>query len=413
MASTLPYIALRTPIRWNLLVLCLLLGAASHSAEHVEERPSFGILYTVWIKPEKKSATVKVRISRRSEWVDQIQLSIEPGRHSKFLGSGMLRVDGDKVTWKPPLEDAWMQFDVALESKRRGGRYDGYITEDWALFRADDLVPPFRSSFEDFTQSQAKLQFHLPQGWSVETRYPRFRSGRFKVDDIDRWVDRPTGWVIMGKIGTRREKIGNTSVAVSAPVGQGVDRMDIVAFLRWTIPTLQDIFPRFPERLLLVSAGEPMWRGALSGPNSLFVHADRPLISGNSTSTFVHELVHVAMSAKAGEKADWIVEGLAEYYSLEVLRRSGTISEQRFEKAHADLAEWGAEVRNLEVDRSHGPITAKAVGVLRDIDRSIRSDSAGTHSLDDVVRALAAEDVPITRERFNELVAKAASSSEI
>ena len=67
-------------------------------------------------------------------------------------------------------------------------------------------------------------------------------------------------------------------------------------------------------------------------------------------------------------------------------------------------------VRNLEVDRSYGPITAKAVGVLREIDRSIRSDSGGTHSLDDVVRALAADDALITRARFDELVVKAASA---
>jgi hypothetical protein len=183
--------------------------------------------------------------------------------------------------------------------------------------------------------------------------------------------------------------------------------MDVVAFLRWTVPTLQEIFPSFPDRLLFVSADDPMWRGALSGPSSLFVHADRPMISGNSTSTIVHELVHVAMSARGGVKADWIVEGLAEYYSLEVLRRSGTISEKRFEKAHRDLADWGARAPILEVDRSYGPVTAKAVGVLREIDRSIRSGSNGSHSLDDVVRALAADHGPITRARFDELVSKA------
>ncbi len=392
-------------LTWILLIPCLLGSAFSHAT--LEERPSFGILYTVWVKPDEKSATVKVRLSRRAEWMHEMQMTIDPGRHTGFLSSGELLVEDARVTWRPPDEDAWMQYDVALESKRRSGRYDGYVTDDWALLRADDLVPPFRSDFEDLTQSKAKLEFHLPEGWSVETRYPRYSSGRFKVDDPDRWVDRPTGWLIMGDIGTRRETIGHTRIAVSAPKGQGVDRMDVLAFLRWTVPTLQEIFPEFPERLLLVSADDPMWRGALSGPDSLFVHADRPMISGNGTSTFVHELVHVAMSAQGGEKADWIVEGLAEYYSLDVLRRSGTISEERYEQAHARLAEWGADVTELEVDRSHGPITAKAVGVLREIDAEIQAGSGGSHSLDDVVQALAAEDGPVTRERFDELVDEA------
>jgi len=397
---------------WTLLALGLLLCASAHATMNIQERKSFGVLYSVWVKPEQKSATVKVRLSRQPESVHRMQLYIEPDRHTNFLASGELLTEADSVTWHPPAEDAWLQFDVALQSRRRSGRYDGYVAEDWALLRADDLVPPIRSTLEDLTQSKAKLQFHLPDGWSVETRYPRYTSGRFKVDDPDRLLDRPTGWLVMGRIGTRREKINDTSIAVSAPVGQGIDRMDILAFLRWTVPTIQDIFSRFPERLLLVSADDPMWRGALSGPNSLFVHADRPLISGNGTSTFVHELVHVTMSARGEEKADWIVEGLAEYYSLEVLRRSGTISEKRYEEAHAELADWGAEVVELdEVSRSHGPITAKAVTVLREIDQEIRTNSGGTHSLDDVVKTLAADDGPVTRARFDELVDKASSAA--
>ncbi len=393
-----------------ILVTSLFLSTLACSQEPTSERPAFGILYTVWVKPEDKSATVKIRLSRHPEWVRWMRLYIDPDRHSDFLTSGEISVEGDEVVWTPPEEDAWLQYRVALESRRRGGRYDGYVTDDWALLRADDLVPPMRSDIEDMTQSQAKLQFLLPEGWSVATSYPRYRSGRFKVDDPERLVDRPTGWLVMGRIGTMREQIGESQVAVSAPVGQGVKRMDILSFFRWTVPTMQEIFPRFPERLLVVSAGDPMWRGALSGPRSLFVHADRPLVSNNATSTFVHELVHVAMSARGGPKADWIVEGLAEYYSLEVLRRSGTISEKRFEKAHAKLAEWGKDVADLEVDRSYGPITARAVGRLRQIDQDIRSKSHGARSLDDVVRALADDDRPVTRQRFEELVAKASQA---
>jgi len=391
-------------------VASLLLSTLAFAEEPISERRSFGILYTVWIRPEDKSATVKIRLSKHPEWVRWMRLYIDSDRYSDFLTSGEISVEGDEAIWKPPQEDAWLQYRVELESRRPGGRYDGYVTADWALLRADDLVPPIRSDIEDMTQSQAKLQFMLPEGWSVATSYPRYRSGRFKVDDPDRLVDRPTGWLVMGKIGTMREHIGESHVAVSAPVGQGVKRMDILSFFRWTVPTMQEIFPRFPKRLLVVSAGDPMWRGALSGPRSLFVHTDRPLVSNNATSTYIHELVHVAMSARSGPQADWIVEGLAEYYSLEVLRRSGTISEERFEKAHAKLAEWGEDVTDLEVDRSHGPITARAVGRLRQIDRDIRSRSNGTRSLDDVVRALAADNSRVTRQRFEELVESASQA---
>jgi hypothetical protein len=186
--------------------------------------------------------------------------------------------------------------------------------------------------------------------------------------------------------------------------------MDMLAFLRWTLPTVQTLFPHFPPRLLVVSAGDPMWRGALSAPASLFVHADRPMISENATSTLVHELVHVSMRAQSGPGADWIVEGLAEYYSLEILRRSGAISDKRFAKAHAALAAWGKDSAPLDSARSSGAITARAVGVLRAIDEEIRHASGGRGSLDDVVRQLADEGKPVTLARFRELATSAAGA---
>lgn len=391
-----------------LLFVCVLCGCSSlpKTPPEVpgEERPAFTLFYTAWIKPEQGIATVKLRISSHPEWVNWMRFYAEPERHENFLYSGEAQREGDSLLWTPPADDAWIQYDVKIESRRSNGRYDGYMTQDWALFRADDLVPPVRTDFKDGTQSRAKLEVHLPEGWSIATRYPRYTSGRYKIDDPDRLVDRPTGWLVMGKIGTRRETIGGTKVTVAAPVDQGVKRMDMIAFLRWTLPTMQSLFPKFPDRLLIVSADDPMWRGALSAPNSLYLHADRPMISGNGTSTLIHELVHVAMSARSGPKADWIVEGLAEYYSLEVLHRSGTLSTERYENAHEELAEWGKEVDSLDVDRSHGPITAKAVGRLREIDAEIRERSRGRHSLDDVVRELATIDSDITVEGFEQLV---------
>lgn len=384
-----------------------MLPRQADSAAPSQERPAFTLFYTAWIKPDPGIATVKLRISSHPDWVNWMRFYVDPERHENFLHSGELVREGDELLWTPPDDDAWIQYDVKIESRRSNGRYDGYITEDWALFRADDLVPPVRTDFRDGTQSRAKLEVHLPEGWSIATRYPRYTSGRYKVDDPDRLIDRPTGWLVMGRIGTRRETIGGTKVTVAAPVDQGVKRMDMIAFLRWTLPTMQSLFPDFPDRLLIVSADDPMWRGALSAPNSLYLHADRPMISGNGTSTLIHELVHVAMSARSGPKADWIVEGLAEYYSLEVLHRSGTLSTERYENAHEELAEWGKDVESLDVERSHGPITAKAVGRLRLIDKEIREQSGGRRSLDDVVRTLATTDGEITREAFAAAVEQA------
>jgi len=397
---------MRQPSALFLVLLSLALLLPGTPGASAADPDTFGVLYTVFMKPETESAVVKIRLSRNADMVDWLKLRADPGRYSHFTGTGEVVVQDDEVRWTPPAEDAWLQYRVKLTSKRSNGQSDGMVTPQWALFRADDLVPPFHSSFQDFTRASVKLQFRLPGGWSVETRYPRYTSGRFKVDDPRRSFDRPTGWLVMGEIGSRRTRIGSSRVTVAAPVGQGVHYLDILAFLRWTVPYVQEVFPAFPERLLLVSGGDPLWRGALSAPGSLYVHSDRPMISGNGTSTFIHELIHVAMRARSGPGADWIVEGLAEYYSLEILRRSGAISETRYEKAQHELAEWGKEAPRLDVARASGPVTARAVGVLRDIDREIRRNSGGAHSLDDVARALAADEGPVTVPRFEELVAQ-------
>jgi predicted metalloprotease with PDZ domain len=109
--------------------------------------------------------------------------------------------------------------------------------------------------------------------------------------------------------------------------------------------------------------------------------------------------------------ADWIIEGLAEYYSLEILRRSGTISESRFRAAHRQLAEWGQEAGELCKRRSSGSNTALAVSLLVNVDAEIRDKSAGQKSLDDVLRRLAEYSGKITIPDFREIAERIADAS--
>ena len=154
---------------------------------------------------------------------------------------------------------------------------------------------------------------------------------------------------------------------------------DVLAFVRWTLPPLVQIFPQFPERLLIVSGPDSMWRGGLSGSGSIYLHADRPLISQNGTSTPLHEMVHVASGLHGSGGADWIVEGIAEYYSLDVLHRSNTISDQRCQASFDTLAKWSAGNKCVATDRSEGAQTAYAVGAMHALTgRSARRRTTGS-----------------------------------
>jgi predicted metalloprotease with PDZ domain len=208
------------------------------------------------------------------------------------------------------------------------------------------------------------------------------------------------GWMAAGRLGVRWTKIAGRRVGVAGPTGQGVRHLDMLAFLRWNLPELVEVFPHFPGRLLLVSAGNPMWRGGLSGPQSLFLHADRPLLSGNGTSTLLHELVHVAQAHRAARDEDWIVEGIAEFYTLELMSRSGTISAGRRDLGFQKLEEWAERIKSLEGQRSTGARTAKGVTVMRALDAELRRRTDGKHSLDDVARAMAEDGSPVSTARL-------------
>ena len=154
-----------------------------------------------------------------------------------------------------------------------------------------------------------------------------------------------------------------------------------------------------------------MWRGGLSGPNSLFIHADIPLISNDGTSPLLHELVHAVIGSRSGDGGDWIVEGLAEYYSIELLRRSRTISRRRYQKILARLAEKGRGVVSLEVEQATGPVMARADSVLHELDDEIRKRSSDTRSLDDVVSAIVQRDVTLTTASFRAIAESVSGES--
>jgi hypothetical protein len=368
------------------LFLACLPGTA---ADPVPEVFPYELRYDVTLRPETGRADVVLTLGAGSHNIRWMRFSVDPARQDDFEADGKLERDGKYVTWTPPEGGGQLRF-VAKIDHRRGQAFDARMTEDWALFRGDDLVPPARLLQEAGSEAEAELHVHLPEGWSFVSAFEELRPNVFRIENPERGFDRPTGWMVAGRLGVRRERIARVDVIVAGPLNQGVRRMDILAFMNWNLPRLRAIVDRLPERILIVSAGEEMWRGGLSGPNSLYLHADRPLISANATSTLLHEMVHVVTSLRSRDGGDWIVEGLAEYYSLKIMWRSGTITTRRFRSGFKQLQEWGGhlELEDLEGPRARGPVTARAVLLFRELDREILRKSERAKSLDDVVKRL-------------------------
>jgi len=383
-------------------LLLLALASCLVAAEPSTPKGTFSLVYDVRIETDCL-ADVSINLDGNMGHVTRLRIRLEKGRQFDFEGIGEVQRDGADVVWMVPPGKATLRYNVNLNHRRASGGYDSRCTESWALFRGEDLYPPMAVASPDgvpLSHSEASLRVQVPKGWSLVTPFPENGDDGLIIEQPHRYFDRPTGWIIAGRLGVTRERIKGVSVAIASPRGEGLRRLDILALLRWTLPVLKKILPDLPPRLLIVGAGDPMWRGALSGPGSLYIHADRPLITLDGTSPLLHELIHVVTHAKSGEHGDWIVEGMAEYYSLQLLRRSRTVSKRRYTRSLERLAERGRKVETLRVDRADGATTARAVHVLHLLDTLIIEKTDGSKSLDHVLRALGERREPVTTESF-------------
>jgi hypothetical protein len=386
-----------------MLIRRLLMSAVALSLSSPVWAKKVDLDFNVRFLPETEQAEVRMTVEEGAV-IRSLDFNLgDNGAYSDFVADGEWIAQGEqRGIWKPAAGKSSLTYKVRINHERAPGRYDARITPDWTLLRGDDLVPPAKLDQLDKTNLVTRIQFQLPKGWkSVETGWPRIGKNKFRVDNPQRHFDRPTGWIVAGKVGTRRVRLGETDVAIAAPVGEGMRRMDVMTLLTFVWPVAQDVFPRDPAKLLIVGAGDPMWRGGLSASNSYYMHSDRPLVSENGTSSLIHELVHVFSRITAKDRSDWITEGIAEYYSIEFMRRAGGLSEERYQKIREQLIRWSKPVKSIRTDRSSGAITARAVLLMQELDREIRAatkDSTAPRSLDDVARGLMRLDKVSTKD---------------
>lgn len=364
----------------------------------------FTVEYRVKFLPGEGVAEVSLQYSPGEGRIRELDFSMDPDRYDAVRGDGRLERSDDRLSWRPPARGGSLHWRYRIDRQRRDSGYDARITRDWTIVRGDHLVPSFRGRFSSGAQGEATLRFELPRDWGVDTPFKRMGTEPvFAIAHDDRRLARPVGWMIAGDLGIRREFIEGMEVGVAAPKGEPVRRNEMLAFINLVAPEMQMAFGALPEKVLIVMAGEGMWRGGLSGPRSLYLHSERPIISENGTSTLVHELVHVVTRISGASGDDWITEGIAEFYSIELLRRTGLLSEARAERAFEWMRNHGRNVATLKSNRSQGPRTARAVTLFRELDAEIRTRTDEAHSLDDVVRAL----IPLRRvstEQLREVV---------
>jgi hypothetical protein len=192
--------------------------------------------------------------------------------------------------------------------------------------------------------------------------------------------------MLAGQLGSRRTRLGETEVTVASPLGQGMRRMDVLTLLTFVWPQVQALYPRHPGKLLIVGANDPMWRGSQSAHESIYLNSHLPLVNESGSSALVRELAQVSGRINGTQRSDWISEGFAEYYAIELVRRAGGISDERYESLHGKLVRDTQKVTTLRGERVSPAQVARAVVLLQELDGEIRLKTHNKRSLDDVLR---------------------------
>ncbi len=381
-------------MRTLLILLAVLLVSSACAARPASESSprelrQYPLQYTFTPRPDQGVIAVRVRIEN-SELLKSISFRYHKDRHQNFSADGLVKRYKSTVRWEPAQPSDTLTFTAKVNHKRSDDSFDALMTDDWAIFRGDDIVPSARVRSLAGAEAVAQLEFKLPGDWSsAYTGWKSDTNGVFQIDNPQRRFDRPTGWMIAGRLGARRDFLEDgTELVIAAPRGSELERMNALALINAIWSEAKSAFQQLPAKILIVGAGDPMWRGGLSSPNSFYLHEDRPLISENGTSTLLHELTHVMTRVRDYRESDWISEGFAEFYSFELLRRAGAMNSSRFDRVLQSLERWSDDVITLRGNNSSGARTARAVLLVHALDQELRQESAGKLSIDDVTRAM-------------------------
>ncbi len=400
------------------MVTMLLWGAAAAgaSADDATPRETFSVTYTIEIDAARPAeAHVRWELAGIDE-LERLRFRFDPSRFDAFSGSGTIEHRRGEVLWTPSGPYAELRYVAHIDHRRAAGKgYDSYAGDGWILSRTTAFFPRsaalFRREVEPHPESRARLVLRLPREWESATVFPADGPNRYVVETPHQCLDHPRGWMLMGRLRRTDATIAGTAVTIARPHGVTTKVDAAIGLLTQSIPALTGIFDRSLPRLLVVLGPDPMWRGGLSGEESFYMHANRPLRTHDHTSPYLHELFHVAAPFRPNADAHWVTEGLAEYYSIEIPRRLGLLTETAYARALELFAEHGVWGQDFTHARSPALRNNSAPLVMHVLDQRIRTATANERGLDAVVTSLAREGGVVSTGRFLGTVQRIAGKS--
>ena len=213
----------------------------------------YQLLFEVDLTGGNDLAAARITVRQSTKLLREVRLRA-PGRsvYRLFRQRPRSIATGAIVYWQPPPGGGSINYLTTIDHQRAGGGFDALVTDHWAIFRGDDVFPP--ASITQRTGARATSEFspRLPADWSIVTPFANGQDGRWLIDNPDRNFARPVGWIIAGKLGVRRDIVAGMDVSVAGPTGAGIQRIGMLALLRWTLPLLAAEIDSLPPHLSIV-----------------------------------------------------------------------------------------------------------------------------------------------------------------
>ena len=131
---------------------------------------AYSVRYTVTISRGSDEVDVSMRVGQNRALLREVRFPRNPAISD-------LRVDGkevalsDEITWQPPASGGTLQWKAKLAHQRGNSHFDALLTEEWGIFRAEDLIPRAATRVIKGAYSKTVIEFDLPKNWSVVTPY--------------------------------------------------------------------------------------------------------------------------------------------------------------------------------------------------------------------------------------------------
>jgi hypothetical protein len=386
------------------------------ATQAAQPHETYSVQYTIEIDA---AAPARARVRWQLAGIDEIErirFRLDPSRFEGFDGSGTFERRGNELLWTPGGPYAELRYTALLDHRRGAGKgYDSYAGEGWILSRTTAFFPRsaalFRRDVEPNPESRARLALRLPPGWDSATVFPLEAPQRYVVETPHQRLDHPRGWLLLGHMLRTDVRIAETAVTIARTPRVTRKVEPITRLMTQALPLVKTLFGRELPRLLIVIGSDPMWRGGLSGEQSFYMHDRRPVRTRDHTSPYLHELFHVAAPFRPHADGHWVTEGLAEYYSLELQRRMGSLSAARFQRALELFAEHGLWHQDFTRTPASALRNNSAPLVMYVLDQRIRAATGGQRGLDAVVASLARDGGPVSTARFLGTVQRVAGKS--